>query len=116
MSILSIRMRMRIALMMQRHTVELLKWIRNFTTRSRQATIQWHTLHLARRHLPAFVLAIRQPRRSRTRVTEVYGLRLLDVAEINRVDATALVGDDGRFAVAEQCPGSAAEEGMCLDV
>lgn len=40
----------------------------------------------------------------------------LDVAEVDCVDAAALVGDDGRFAVAEQGPGGTTEEGMCFYV
>ena len=51
------------------------------------------------------------------RVGDVDALGLLDVAEVDGVDAVAaLVRDDGRFHVADQRPLGRAEEGMVLDV
>jgi hypothetical protein len=87
---------MLIALMMQRNRIELLKRIRNLTPRRIQARIQGHALHLRRRHLPALILA-----HNNIPVAEVDGLRFLDIPEINRVDAAALVGNYGRFGVPE---------------
>jgi hypothetical protein len=100
---------MLIAVMMQRHTVKLLKRIRNLPAWRLQARIKRHTLHLGRRNLPSLILA----RRHRAvRVAQVYGLGFLDVAEVDRVDATALVGDDGGLGVPEESPGGVAEEGV----
>lgn len=95
-----------IPIMMQRNTIELLKRIRNLTPRRRQATIQRHALHLARRDCETLVLAL----------SKIHTVALLHVSKVDCVNATALVGDDGRLGVAEQSPRGGAEEGVCFDV
>lgn len=91
--VMSMVMRL-VALMMQRDTVELLEGIRDFATGSRKAGVQRDALHLAGAHAEALVRA----------AAEIDALRFLDVAEVQSVDAAALVGDDGRFGVAEEGP------------
>lgn len=70
--------------MPQRDAVELLKRIHDallaITTGSSEPTIERNALHLGS--------------------GDVYALRLLDVAEVDSVDTTALVGDDGWLLVA----------------
>ena len=46
------------------------------------------------------------------RLAQIHALRFLDVAEVNGVNAAALIGHDGRFHVAEEGPGGGAEEGV----
>lgn len=103
-SLLSMRRRvvsvirvMIISIMMQRDTVELLERINDFPTRRCQATIQRYALH-------------------GPGVANVHALALLHVAEVDGINAAALVGDDRRLHVANQCPLSRAEEGVHFDV
>ena len=99
-----------IPLMMQRNRVKLLKRIRNLAPRRLQPRIQRHTLHLRRGNLPALILP--HEKIAVVVVAQVDGLRFFHVAEVDGVDAAALVGDYGWFGVAEQGPGGAAEEGV----
>ena len=99
-----------IPLMMQRNRVKLLKRIRNLAPRRLQPGIQRHTLHLRRGHLPALILP--HEKIAVVVVAQVDGLRFFHVAEVDGVDAAALVGDYGWFGVPEQGPGGAAEEGV----
>lgn len=43
-------------------------------------------------------------------------MTFLHIAEVDRVDASALVGDDRWFRMSEQSPGCLPEERMRLDV
>lgn len=90
---MSVVMRL-VALMMQRDAVELLEGIRDLAAGGREAGVERHALHLAGAHAEALVRA----------AAEVDALRFLDVAEVQSVDAAALVGDDGRFGVAQKSP------------
>lgn len=93
-----------LTIMMQRDAVKLLKRIRRLGARRREPAVQRHTLDppFCPGHGPG--------------PANVDALALLDVAEIDRVDAPALVRDDGRLHVPDQCPLRRAEEGVRLDV
>lgn len=121
-----------ILLMMQRNTIKLLERIRELAARRSQTTIKRHALHLVTRQLPALILRLPvfatdltlAPRAAGVTLALICGrgaaeidrVRFLDVAEVHRVDAAALVGHDGGFGVAEQGPGGLAEEGVRFDV
>jgi len=79
-------------IMMEGHRVETLEWIGDLITRGREATIQWDTLDLGS--------------------TDINRFGFLDRAEVDRIDAFALIRDDGWLAVAKQSPLGTAEEGM----
>lgn len=108
-AVLHIDMPVLIAIMMQRNAIELLKRIRDFPARRIKPTVERYALHLTRGYAPPFILA-------RDRRAEIDGMRFLDVAEVDGVDAAALVGDDGRFLVTEESPGGGAEKGLGFDV
>ena len=100
---------------MQSDRIKLLKRIRNLPTRRIQPRIQRDTLHLTSRQLPTLILP-RDGRGGGGGETQIDRRRLLDVTEIDRVDAPALVGDDGGLLVAEKGPRGVAEEGVGFDV
>lgn len=74
-----------VSFVVQCHAVELLEGICNFAAGSGKARVKRNTLHLAGAHAEAFVGAT---------VADVDTMRLFDVAEVESVDATALIGDD----------------------
>lgn len=88
-----------VPIMMQRDRIELLKRVGNLTARRRQPRVQRHTLHPTRRQIEPLVLAQGGP--VGVAIAQIDGVRLFDVAEVDGVDAAALVGDDGGFGVAE---------------
>lgn len=88
-------MAMVIPIMMQRNRIKLLKGIRELTSRRRKPRIKRYPLHLARTDSETFIDA----RPSGTTTTEVNAMAFLDVAEIDSIDSTPLVRDDGRLAV-----------------
>lgn len=104
--------------MMQRHTIELLKRIRQLPSRRRQARIQGHPPQLpVQRPLARPDLErARRARPSSSFAVPVDTAALLDVAEIDRVDGAPLVGDHGRFHVAQERPLGVAEERVGFDV
>ena len=104
---------------MQRHTIELLKRIRQLPARRRQPRIQGHPPQLPVQR----PLARPDPERARRArpssspfAVPVDTAALLDVAEIDRVDGAALVGHHGRFHVAQERPLGVAEERVGFDV
>lgn len=82
---------------MQSNAVELLERIRDLASRGRR--IHGNPLHLD-------VLA----------PADIDAPAFLDVAEVDRVRAPALVGDHGRFHVANERPLGLPEEGMGLHI
>ena len=88
-----------LVVMMQRHTVELEKRIRNLPSWRRHSTIKRYALQFRRR-----------------RRTDIDAGTIFDVSEIDRVDGPALVWDHGWFHVSEESPGDGFEEGVVLDV
>lgn len=101
-------MRRIVAIMMQRDAVELLERVRDLAAGRREPGVERDALHLAGAHAEALVGAAAG--------AEVDALGLLDVAEVEGVNAAALIGDDGGFGVAQQGPGGGAEEGVGFDV
>lgn len=88
-----------IAIMMKGDAVELLERICDLTTGSCEVRVQRNTFRLAR-----------------ARASNVHAPAIFDIAEVNCVNATALVGNHGRFHVTYQSPLRLAEEWMSLDV
>lgn len=89
-------MMMVVPIVVQRDAVELFEWIRLFLSRRLQSAVQWHSLRLRR--------------------ADIYTLTLLHVTEIDRVDAAALVWDDGWFRMPQESPLCRLEESVVLDV
>lgn len=85
-----------VAVVVEGDTVELLKRIRNLAHWSCEARVQRYTLDLRR--------------------SNVDTLALFYVPEVGRLNAVALVRNDGRFRVAEQRPLCSAEERCSLDI
>lgn len=85
---------------MKSHTVELFKRVSNFPVRRGQSRIHRDTFHL----------------RGSTGATDLHTGAFLDVAKVNGVSTTALVGDHGRFHVANKSPLCLAEERMGFDI
>lgn len=104
--------------MMQRHTVELLKRIRQLPSRRRQSRIQRHPpqLPVQRPFARPDPERARRARPPSSFAVPVDTAALLDVAEIDRVDGAPLVGDHGRFHVAQERPLRVAEERVGFDV
>lgn len=86
-----------VALMVKRDAVELFEGIDHLTTGRGQTTIQRHALH-------------------RPGSTQVHALTLLHVAEVDGINATALVRNDRGLHVSNQSPLGSSEEGMHLDI
>lgn len=85
---------------MKSHAVELFKRVSNFPVRRGQSRIHRDTLHL----------------RGSTGATDFHTSTFLDVAEVDGVSTTTLVGDHGRLHMANKSPLSLAEERMGLDI
>ena len=102
-----------VSIVMQRHRIEFLEWVGNLATGRRQPAVKGYTFDFASRHLPALVLIVH---RVSGAVAEIDRVRLFDVSEVDGIDATALIGDNGRLAMPEQGPRGGPEEGMRLHV
>lgn len=98
-----------VSIMMQRHTVELFERIGDLSARCGESRVQRHTFHLARAHAEAFVCA-------GAVAANVETVRLFDVAEVESIDAAALIGNNRRLGVAKESPRGAAEEWVVLHV
>ena len=103
--------------MMQGNTIKLLKRIDLGTTtfphRCREAAIQRDALDALE---PAQQAAARRVLHL-GRHAQIDALRLLHVAEVDRVEpGAALVRDHGRLRVSQEGPGGGAEEGVGFDV
>lgn len=85
--------------MVQCHTVEFLKRIRDLSTRSRKSRVHRDALHLAR--------AVS---------ANIDTCAFFHVAEVARVDPTALMRDHWRLHMTDQSPLGLSEEGVCLDI
>ncbi len=85
--------------MVQCYAVELLERVHIITPWRCEPAVKWYPLDA---HLP--------------RAANVDALAFLDVAEVDSVDATALVWYNWRFHVSNKCPLSCPEERMALDV
>ena len=88
-----------VPIMMKGDAVELLKRIRHLTIGCRKTRIHRHPLHLAR-----------------AGPTDVDTRTLLDIAEVEGIRATTLVGDHRRLHMPNKRPLGLPEEGMGLDV
>lgn len=85
-----------VPVVMQRDAVEFAKRVAHFISWSRQPAVQWHALD--------------------SRSADIHTFALLDIPEVDRVDALGGVGYNGGFHVTDQSPLRGAEEGMRLDV
>ena len=88
-----------VAVMMQGDAVELEEGVRDFVARGRQSTIQRNSLQVLR-----------------SRAADIYTFTLLDVAEVEGVDATSLMRDNGGLHVPNESPLSRSEERVGLDI
>lgn len=89
-----------IPIVMKSHAVELFKRVSNFPVRRGQSRIHRDTLHL----------------RGSTGATDFHAGAFLDVAEVDGVSTTTLVGDHGRLHMTNKSPLCLAEERMGLDI
>jgi hypothetical protein len=108
-----------IALMMQCNTIKLLKGVRDFAAGGFEVGIQGDALHVARGDAQAFVHEDGGSVAFAEAVAKVHAglvFAFFDVAEVDRVDAAAGVGDDWGFHVPEQGPRGWFEEGVGFDV
>lgn len=99
-----------IAFVMQRNTVELLERIRNLASRSLQSRIQRNAFHLACNNPKPLV---RSPGMVSTHIDTV---AFFHIAEVDSIDASALIRNDWWFRVSEEGPRGLPEEGVSLDV
>lgn len=89
-----------LVVVVERHAVELLKWVYHLTTWRGDPAFQAHPPLLA--YLP--------------RPANVDALALLDIAEIDRVDASPLARHDGWLHVSDERPLRLPEKAVRLDV
>jgi len=85
---------------MEGHAIELFKWVGNFPVGRGQSRIHRDPLHL----------------RGCTGATDIHTATFLDIAEVDGVDTTTLVGDHGRLHMANKSPLRLTEERMGLDI
>jgi len=85
-----------VAIMMQRNAIEFFKRVGKLAHRRREAGIEGNAFN--------------------SRRANVYALAFLDVAEIGRLDTSALVRDDRRLHVTKKRPLRGFEKGCSLDV
>lgn len=88
-----------IIVVVERDAVELEEGVCGFVARGCQPAVQGNARGI---HRPG--------------AANVHAFALLDVPKVDGINATALVGDDGWFHVADQGPLRGAEEGVGLDV
>ena len=94
-----------VAVVVERDAVEFLERICQLAAWRGEPAVEWHTLHATRRHGETLV-----------RRAQIHAVALLDITEIDRVDAPSLRRDDGRLRMPQQRPLCRAEEGVRLDV
>ncbi len=86
-----------ITIVVQGHAVKLEEWIGHLVSGCGEATVQGHSRHLSRS-------------------TNVDTFALLDVSEVDGVDASASMRDNGRLHMANEGPLCGAEERVYLDI
>jgi hypothetical protein len=87
-------------IVMQRDTVELFEWINKLSARCREITVKRNAFQYA----------------DATSTANINALALLDISEIDRVNAAALVWDHRWLHVTDESPLSSTEKGVALDV
>lgn len=88
-----------ITIVVQGDAVELEEWVGNITTRCRQSAVQRHPLEI---HRP--------------RSGQVDTFAFFHITEVDGIDSSASVRNDGGLHVADQRPLSRPEEWMCFDI